>query len=167
MSDNKGKKMSMNSNIGSSPTKGDQGMQSPNQGNLNQAYPVNMPKFSEDEVLSLDNDLVELRQKYIEAKKNRKIVEVNEKNIQNKMELLSSKEVEAQKRLQVSNQNQIENCYAISTTSAAKIAASTSVACDGNDLSTWYNSLVKNPLEGILGDNSTNITWLGSVIGNK
>ena len=32
-------------------------------------------KYSEEDMMSLENDLIELRQKYIEAKNSRKIVE--------------------------------------------------------------------------------------------
>lgn len=63
-------------------------------------------KSSEENMISLDNDLVELRQKYIEARNARKIVERDEKCVLNKMELLSNKEKEAENRCNARAKNQ-------------------------------------------------------------
>lgn len=63
-------------------------------------------KCKEDDMVSLENELVELRQKYIEAKFSRKIVERDEKCIQNKMDLLSNKEIETEKKCKAKTKNQ-------------------------------------------------------------
>lgn len=75
---------------------------SKNQSSKNQPT---MKKISEEDMLSLDNELAELRQKYTEAKKSREIVAENEKNIQSKMKLLSHKEIEAEKKLELRTKN--------------------------------------------------------------
>lgn len=84
----------------SSPVKNDES----NKGQ-NKIINISQPKITEEEVMSLDNDLAELRQKYIEAKKSREIVAQNEKHIENKMKLLNKKEIEAQRRLELSHKN--------------------------------------------------------------